>query len=88
MDRHDKYTAQYYWGKYRHAESAWHTGLDMLTEHSKALFVAELLAINKLMDVLRECAEKAEKHAKHEMPHDNARMNTEHNADRPFGTPQ
>ena len=50
--------SKYYWDKYHLAEAAWHHGLDALTEDSRPSLVAELLAVHKLMEVLKECAGK------------------------------
>jgi len=54
------YDAKYYWDKYKVAEAAWHIGLDKLHVEASPLLVGELLAVHKLMDILRLCAEKHE----------------------------
>ena len=65
MKRHD---AKYYWDKYHLAEEAWYHALDALSADSKPTLVGELLAVHKLMDILKECAEK---HESHDAQHDN-----------------
>lgn len=55
-----KKDAGYYWEKYHLADEMYHKGLDMLSESSSPVLVAEILAVHKLMEVLQHCAEKAE----------------------------
>ena len=63
MEKHD---ATYYWDKYHLAEEEWYRALDSLDAHSSPVLVGELLAVHKLMEVLKGCAEKH-----HGAQHDN-----------------
>jgi hypothetical protein len=53
-------TSEWYAGKRQIAEQAFDRGLDMLHEGSSATHVAEILAIHKLIEVLKECEGKHE----------------------------
>ena len=61
-----KHDAKFYWDKHKLVEEQWNNAIECLDENSSSLFVGELLAVHKLMEVLEECAKEYERHDKHD----------------------
>ena len=87
-----KHDARYYWEKLDIVDKCWHNALECMSEDSSPTLVTELINIHKLMDILKNCAEKHEQHEdrrhdQHEEHHGNPRPHhNPHRGSGAFGT--